>query len=134
MFINILWIHRSNYIRLNYGKDMRRKPSCNITCSCPLRLSVNILPDYANSLALGTLHPSPPVSLPSLAWPISLLRCSLCSLSSSSVNLLATCKQVLHILLCILTKNWGSRKRGHLTLFLLILTILIKEKCSLMLW
>ena len=44
LLINMPLIHTSNYNRLNYGKDMHGRASCNITCSYQLRLSIKYLP------------------------------------------------------------------------------------------
>ena len=63
---------------------MHSRASCYITCSCQSRLSITDTLDHAKNLALklGTL--SPPVLLPPLAWPTSLLRCSVFSLASTN--------------------------------------------------
>ena len=42
-----------------------------------LQLSINDSLDYANDQK--TLYPGPPGPFSPLAWPISLLKCSLCS-------------------------------------------------------
>ena len=73
------WTHTTNYKILNYGKNVQGRASCYITCNYQSRLSTNDPLDYANNLALKTVYPSLPRPLPPLAWPTSLLRCSLCS-------------------------------------------------------
>ena len=39
-FINILYLHTSDYNRLNYGKDMCNRTCCYLTCNCQPSLSL----------------------------------------------------------------------------------------------
>ena len=54
---------------------MCSRASCYISYSCQSTTPL----DYAKDLSLKTLYPSTPGTLPPLAWPSFLLRCSLCS-------------------------------------------------------
>ena len=51
-FINILYIHTSDYNRLDYGKDMLSRVCCYVTCNCQSELSVHSLRDeYIKALS-----------------------------------------------------------------------------------
>ena len=75
-FINILYIHTSDYNRLNYGKDMHNTACCYVTCNWQSKLSAHTpLNEYVKALSLNP-HPATPVPVPLLTWPTSPLRCS----------------------------------------------------------
>ena len=56
-FINILYLHASDYNRLNYGKDMRNRAYCYITGNCPWKPSVHTHVDkYVKALSWSPVY------------------------------------------------------------------------------
>ena len=126
-FINILYVHTSDYNWLNYGKDMHNRACCYVTCNCQSKLSVHAyLNEYVKALSwkpLTSLFWYQCLSWlgPCLAWGV------LSVLSSIDLFL----PQVRHqILLCVLTKNRGPQGRVlcNCPYLLAILNILYTQK------
>ena len=107
-FINILYIHTSDYNRLDYGKDMLSRVCCYVTCNCQSELSVHTLRDeYIKALSWQPC--ASPFWCQCLSWLGSHLPWDvLFVLSSINLSFPRVSPQ---ILLCVLTKNGGPGGR-----------------------
>jgi len=72
--INILYIHTSDYNRLNFRKDMCNTAYCYVTYNCQSKLPVLAHLEYAKVLSWNPSYLFIPSPGPLLAWPTSPLR------------------------------------------------------------
>ena len=72
--INILYIHTSDYNRLNFRKDVCNTAYCYVTYNCQSKLPVLAHLEYAKVLSWNPSYLFIPSPGPLLAWPTSLLR------------------------------------------------------------